>query len=230
MKLSKLRASTKMRHLAGTEIPRQNTTSVGMRNAMKKAGNAFAGESGAVEGSPAKMRLDRARARGGRVCREDGGSAGRSRISADSQAEATKLRERASGRLGQAAMNAVMATTGLGTAGMPRAARWLGKAVIGTNALAGISALGNRARENAEADRIERGLVTPGEEDRKDGGATDGKWIQGAIKHPGALHKELHVPEGEKIPAKKLQKAEHSDNPKLRKRAQLAETLKGLHK
>ena len=32
-------------------------------------------------------------------------------------------------------------------------------------------------------------------------------WIQGAIKKPGALHKELGVPEGKKIPGKKLAKA-----------------------
>ena len=57
-----------------------------------------------------------------------------------------------------------------------------------------------------------------------------GKWIQEAIKHPGALHKELHVPEGKKIPEKKLEKAEKSKNPKLAKQARLAETLKGLHK
>jgi hypothetical protein len=56
------------------------------------------------------------------------------------------------------------------------------------------------------------------------------KWIQGAIKHPGALHKSLHVKEGEKIPASKLKKAEHSKNPTTRKRAQLAETLKKMHK
>ncbi len=56
------------------------------------------------------------------------------------------------------------------------------------------------------------------------------KWISGAIKHPGALHQELGVPEGKKIPAKKLEKASHSSNPTLRKRAVLAETLKGMHK
>lgn len=56
------------------------------------------------------------------------------------------------------------------------------------------------------------------------------KWIQGAIKHPGALHQELHVPEGKKIPEKKLKKAEHSKNPTLRKRANLAETLKKISK
>lgn len=59
--------------------------------------------------------------------------------------------------------------------------------------------------------------------------ASGGKWIQGAIKHPGALHEELGVPQGEKIPEKKLEKAEHSNNPTLRKRANLAETLKGFH-
>ena len=62
---------------------------------------------------------------------------------------------------------------------------------------------------------------------RKDGGEN---WIKGAIKHPGALHRELHVPEGKKIPEKKLEKAEHSKNPKLAKRAHLAETLGKLHR
>lgn len=56
------------------------------------------------------------------------------------------------------------------------------------------------------------------------------KWIQAAHIKKGALHKELGVPEGKKIPASKLQKAEHSKNPKLRKRAVLAETLKKLKK
>jgi len=56
------------------------------------------------------------------------------------------------------------------------------------------------------------------------------KWIQEAVKHKGALHKELHVKEGEKIPASKLKKAEHSKNPTLKKRAILAETLKKLKK
>jgi hypothetical protein len=54
-------------------------------------------------------------------------------------------------------------------------------------------------------------------------------WIQSAIKHPGALHRDLHVPEGEKIPEKKIQRAEHSSNPKIAKRAHLAETLKHMH-
>ena len=71
------------------------------------------------------------------------------------------------------------------------------------------------------------GIKKGGRIGRKSGG---GNWIAGAIKHPGALHKELGVPEGKKIPEKKLEKAEHSKNPVERKRANLAETLKGMHK
>lgn len=56
------------------------------------------------------------------------------------------------------------------------------------------------------------------------------KWIQSAIKKPGALHKELHVKEGEKIPEEKLMKATRSKSSKLKKRAILAETLKKIHK
>ena len=51
------------------------------------------------------------------------------------------------------------------------------------------------------------------------------KWISKAIRHPGALHEELGVKEGKKIPQSKLKKAEHSKNPLLKKRATLAETL-----
>jgi hypothetical protein len=54
------------------------------------------------------------------------------------------------------------------------------------------------------------------------------RFIQEAIKHPGALRKSLKVKEGETIPESKLKKAEHSKNPTLRKRANLAETLKKL--
>ena len=56
------------------------------------------------------------------------------------------------------------------------------------------------------------------------------KWIQKAIKHPGALHKELGVKKGEKIPEKKLEKASHSKNKTLARRANLAKTLSGLRK
>lgn len=54
------------------------------------------------------------------------------------------------------------------------------------------------------------------------------KWIQGAIKKPGALHKELGVPMGKKIPSSKLSKAASAGG-KLGKRARLAQTLKKMH-
>lgn len=57
-----------------------------------------------------------------------------------------------------------------------------------------------------------------------------GKFIQKMHMRKGALHKDLGVPQGEKIPAKKLKKAEHSKNPTIRKRAALAKTLKSFHK
>ena len=53
------------------------------------------------------------------------------------------------------------------------------------------------------------------------------KWILGAIKHPGALHEQLGVPEGEKIPAEKLAKAATKGG-KLGKRARLAQTLRDM--
>lgn len=56
------------------------------------------------------------------------------------------------------------------------------------------------------------------------------QWVQEAINpdNKGALHKVLGVPENKKIPEKKLEKAEHSKNPLTRKRANLAETLRGF--
>jgi hypothetical protein len=56
----------------------------------------------------------------------------------------------------------------------------------------------------------------------------DGLWMEKVGKRikKGALHKELGVKEGEKIPAKKLSKAAHSKNPLEKKRAVLAETFK----
>lgn len=52
-------------------------------------------------------------------------------------------------------------------------------------------------------------------------------WIAGAIKHPGALHEQLGVPQGKKIPATKLNAAAEKGG-KLGQRARLAQTLAGL--
>jgi hypothetical protein len=64
---------------------------------------------------------------------------------------------------------------------------------------------------------------------RPDVSAKTGKWIQTAIKHPGALKAELGIPKDKRIPAKTLHRAEHSTNPTIAKRARLAETLRTFH-
>lgn len=56
------------------------------------------------------------------------------------------------------------------------------------------------------------------------------KWVKAAVKDKGALHRHLGVPEGEKIPEAKLYEALNSKDEKIRKEAQLAMTLKGMHK
>jgi len=91
-----------------------------------------------------------------------------------------------------------------------------------------------RARHKAKGGHTDIYITEGGthewnDDDHEKAAKGGGQWIQGAIKHPGALHKELGVPQGEKIPQKKLAKAASSDNPKLAKRAKLAETLKGFH-
>jgi hypothetical protein len=54
------------------------------------------------------------------------------------------------------------------------------------------------------------------------------KWIQSAIKKPGALREELHAKKGKPIAAKKLASAAKKGG-KLGQRARLAETLKKMH-
>lgn len=50
--------------------------------------------------------------------------------------------------------------------------------------------------------------------------------LKGALKKQkkGALHRMLHIPEGQKVPENVLRKAMHSTNPLERKRADLANT------
>jgi hypothetical protein len=55
------------------------------------------------------------------------------------------------------------------------------------------------------------------------------KWIQGAIKKPGALRKSLGVKKGKDIPVKKLKAASKKPG-KLGQRARLAMTLRNLNK
>lgn len=55
------------------------------------------------------------------------------------------------------------------------------------------------------------------------------KFIQKAIKKPGALHKELHVDKDKKIPVKKLKRAAHEPG-KIGQRARFAIILRKLSK
>lgn len=55
------------------------------------------------------------------------------------------------------------------------------------------------------------------------------KWIEGAIKKPGALRKTMGVKKGEKIPKKKLQAAAKKPG-KTGQRARLAITLSEMNK
>lgn len=59
--------------------------------------------------------------------------------------------------------------------------------------------------------------------------ATKKKWIQNAIKKPGALSKSLGVPIKKNIPENKLKSAAKKGG-KMGKRARLAITLKRLRK
>ena len=55
------------------------------------------------------------------------------------------------------------------------------------------------------------------------------KWIQKAIKKPGALRKSLGIKKGKKIPAKKLATAAKKSG-KLGQRARLAQTFKKMRR
>lgn len=59
--------------------------------------------------------------------------------------------------------------------------------------------------------------------------ATNQKWIQEAIKKPGALRASLNAKKGEPIPSAKLEKAAKAPG-KLGQRARLAQTLRKLGK
>lgn len=56
------------------------------------------------------------------------------------------------------------------------------------------------------------------------------KWVGRAFgANPGALHRDTGTPLGEKIPERKMVRAEHSRNPKTRARARLAETARSFN-
>lgn len=265
MKLSKLKARTMMRSVGGCTVPRQNSTSVGMRAAMKASG----GSCGEVEGGASRPRLDRPsrikRADGGRVKRADGGWTGEGDTGQkmrDNAAEARTERNKnllkdlpgsaAAAVVGSAVVDAAGRRFGL--------AKLTGRAMQGAGGLFGateaVSGTANHAKAK-EADKLadkaegrkSGGRVSDAAQDKKmiasmihkheahdHKGAKETKFAKGGSldglkdMKKGALRKSLHVKEGEKIPEKKLEKAEHSDNPTLRKRAVLARTMRSWKK
>lgn len=63
--------------------------------------------------------------------------------------------------------------------------------------------------------------------DKETGRGEPKKFIQKAIKKPGALHRDLGVPQGQKIPAAKVAAAAKRPG-KVGQRARFAQTLKGM--
>ena len=57
---------------------------------------------------------------------------------------------------------------------------------------------------------------------------SDDHWMEKAVKRPGALHRNLGIPQGEKIPAKTLARAAASTDSTIAKEASLAETFRRL--
>lgn len=222
MKLSKLRAKTSMRSVGGHSIPRQNTTSFGMRNAMKASG----GSCGDVEGGASRPRLDRP----GRIKRADGGVV----LSKEREKAASKLENESNAELAGRGIGALGTAGVMSKIGKALGARGIDRAVVG--GLTGLSAFGvgntkALADKMDEAKHLRSGRAESGKEDRASGGRVHSGSLEGLKDmKKGALRKSLHVKEGENIPEKKLEKAEHSDNPTLRRRAVLARTMRGWKK
>ena len=70
--------------------------------------------------------------------------------------------------------------------------------------------------------------ITTGNEPKGLSGGAVSNWMQPngpgstVVKHPGALHRALGVPEGKKIPAKKMAEGARSKSPRIRKMVGLA--------
>ena len=77
-----------------------------------------------------------------------------------------------------------------------------------------------------EAAKVKEIDSAPG---KKSGGKVTKKWIQSAVKKPGALRAQLGVKGDKPIPAGKLAKAAKAPG-KLGQRARLAKTLRTLKK
>lgn len=125
---------------------------------------------------------------GGRVKREDGG---RTVISEDSKREAKRLSSDAGNDLVKAIGSGAMAgVAGLGSM-LPGPGKLVGKGLAAANAGFAAKSLYDRAAKMKEADRIEKGFVKEGEEDRKRGGSVKKRASGGKVHEDEAEDKKL---------------------------------------
>jgi hypothetical protein len=107
----------------------------------------------------------------------------------------------------------------------------LGAAYLGAQKLAE-----RHYRKKAEQMGVKESVVTGANllflllEARKTKKPKPKRWIQGMGLKKGALHDDLGVPRKEKIPLGKIQAAANSDDPTLRRRAQLALNFRKMGK
>lgn len=130
MKISKIRAAHATRKLAGQEIPRENSTSFGMRNALKRArgGACMMGEVGGESAKPNLAKPGIKRASGGWIGEGDSGK--RLREKAKEVRDEPAFGKALLGNVGQAASAALMGRRrgpGLGAAALAGTTAYAGK-------------------------------------------------------------------------------------------------------
>jgi hypothetical protein len=156
-------------------------------------------------------------ANGGRIHRADGG------LMVPTSRPPNATPQPGMGALGRATITMPVADAARAASGMVQAGRAIGA---------------GRGAARAPMPAIAPGAATAlGAARPPVGGAMPGMKEGGKVRHkgfhpggtPGKLHKEIGVPEGQKIPAGRLEAATHSSNPEVRRDAIRAETMKKWH-
>lgn len=115
-------------------------------------------------------------------------------------------------------------TTTTTSSSAPATAGQMGSSPLAQLAGAGIGAYGlSQAFADGGAVDMRKGGAVP----RGIGRYAKGGWIKGAVKEKGALHRDLGVPKGKKIPAAKIDAAAKASG-KIGQRARFAQTMRGI--